>query len=65
MVTGWARNGLWFVIPYFIPLVNKGAEGLAVSFEAPDGDSPKDLTYAIQFPSTEEAKDLAASLRAG
>ena len=59
---GWARNGLWFVIPYFIPLVNKGAEGLAVSFEAPDGDSPKVVTYAIQFPKTEDAKALAKLL---
>ena len=62
---GWARQGLWFVIPYFIPLVNKGAEGLTVSFEAPDGDSPRDVTYAIQLPSTEEAKALAKHLNAG
>jgi len=62
---GWERNGLWFVIPQFIPLVNKGGEGLTVSFEAPDGDSPKDVTYAIQFPKTEDAKALAKLLGIG
>jgi len=62
---GWARNGLWFVIPYFIPLVNKGAEGLTISFEAPSGDSPKDVTYAIQLSKTEDAKALAKLLGTG
>jgi len=62
---GWARDGLWFVIPQFIPLVNKWAEGFTVSFEAPEGDSPRDVTYAIHLPSTEEAKDLAKLLNAG
>ena len=62
---GWSRNGLWFVIPQFIPMVNTGAKDLTVSFEAPDGDSPKDVTYAIHLPSTEEAKDLTKLLNAG
>ncbi|GAI69464.1 unnamed protein product [marine sediment metagenome] len=62
---GWARNGLWFVIPEFIPLVNKVSEGVTVSFEAPDGDSPKDVTYAIQFSKTEDAKALAELLNTG
>ena len=62
---GWARNGLWFVIPYFIPLVNKGAEGLTVSFEAPSGDSHDDVTYAIQFPKTEDAQALAKLIDTG
>jgi hypothetical protein len=61
---GWARNGLWFVIPQFIPLVNTGAKDLTVSFEAPDGDLPKDVTYAIQFPKPEDAKALAELLSA-
>jgi hypothetical protein len=59
---GWARNGLQFVIPYFIPLVNKGAEGFTVSFEAPEGDSPRDVTYAIQFHKTEDAEALVKLL---
>jgi len=59
---GWARNGLQFVIPYFIPLVNKGAEGFTISFEAPEGDSPRDVTYAIQFHKTEDANTLAGLL---
>ncbi len=59
---GWSRNGLWFVIPQFIPLVNKGGEGLTLSFEAPDGDSSKDVTYAIQFPKPEDTKALAELL---
>ncbi|MFC1866183.1 hypothetical protein ACFLYB_05685 [Chloroflexota bacterium] len=62
---GWTRNGLWFVIPYFIPLVNKGAEGLTVSFEAPSGDSHDDVTCAIQFPKTEDAQALAKLLDTG
>jgi len=62
---GWERNGLWFVIPQFIPLVNKGGEGLTVSFEVPEGDSPRDVTYAIHLPSREEAKALAKLLNAG
>ncbi len=59
---GWARNGLQFVIPYFIPLVNKGAEGFTISFEAPDGYSARDVTYAIQFHKTEDAQALAKLL---
>lgn len=62
---GWARNGLQFVIPYFIPLVNKGAEGFTISFEAPEGDSSRDVTYAIQFHKTEDAKELAKLISAG
>ena len=62
---GWARNGLQFVISYFIPLVNKGAKELTVSFEAPSGDSPEDVTYAIQFPKTEDAQALAKLLDTG
>ena len=56
---GWARDGLRFVIPEFIPLLNIMAKGFAVSFEAPDGDLPRDVTYAVHMPSTNEAKELA------
>ena len=34
---GWARKGLWLVIPLYVAGVNKWAEGFCVSFEAPNG----------------------------
>ena len=53
---GWERNGLWFVIPYVIPMINKTSEGLCVSFEAPDSVTSKDVVYAFLLHSKEETK---------
>jgi hypothetical protein len=62
---GWARNGLWLVIPLFIPGINQASEGRAVSFEAPDGETGSDrAVYAIYMWSEADAADLAALLRA-
>ena len=41
-----------------------GSQGLTISFEAPDGDSSKDVTYAVQFPKSKDAKTLAELLGA-
>jgi hypothetical protein len=59
---GWARKGLWLVIPYFVPLVNRMAEGHAVSFEAPGGGDSGDVVYCLHLPLQEEARALAAAL---
>ncbi len=60
---GWERKGLWFVIPYVIPIINKISAGLCVSFEAPDIVTGKDVAYAFLLHSKEEAKDLVALLK--
>ncbi len=59
---GWARRGLWLVIPYAVPGIDKTAEGHAVSFEAPDGERGKDVVYALHVRTEDEAKALAALL---
>jgi hypothetical protein len=60
---GWERKGLWFVIPYVIPIINKMSAGLCVSFEAPDMVTGKDVVYAFLLHSQEEAKKLVALLK--
>ena len=59
---GWARNGLWLVIPYVVPLVNTAAEGHTVSFEAPAGDTSGDAVYALQMRTEDDAQALARLL---
>jgi hypothetical protein len=59
---GWARNGLWWVIPWVVPLVNMGAEGHCVSFEAPDGDTGQDVVYAFHMQTEQDACVLAKLL---
>lgn len=56
---GWARNGLWLVIPPVVPMVNKVSEGVCVSFEAPDGDTGRDAVYALMMQTPEDAQTLA------
>jgi hypothetical protein len=58
----WARNGLWFVIPQFIPLINMLAEGGCVSFEAPDGETGRDAVYALNMQTTKDARILSRLL---
>ena len=60
---GWERKGLWFVIPYVIPLINKITEGLCVSFEAPDSVTGKNAVYAFILCSKEEAQSIAYALK--
>ena len=55
---GWARKGMWLVIPHFIPGVNKWAEGFCVSFEAPDGEKGKEVVYALHMRTEEDARSL-------
>ncbi len=56
---GWARNGLWIVIPYAVPLVNKAAEGFCVSFEAPQfGDHGREKVFAFHMQSRRQAEKL-------
>ena len=59
---GWARKGLWLVIPPYVAGVNKWAEGYCVSFEAPDGDTGGDAVYAFHMRTTEDAQALAKLL---
>jgi hypothetical protein len=54
MGKGWERKGLWLVIPYVIPIINKVTEGLCISFEAPDSVTGKDVVYAFLLHSREE-----------
>jgi hypothetical protein len=58
----WARNGLWFVIPQFIPLITMLSEGGCVSFEAPDGKTGRDAVYAFSMQMAEDAKILTRIL---
>jgi hypothetical protein len=58
----WARNGLWFVIPQFIPLITMLSEGGCVSFEAPDGKTGRDAVYALNMQTAEDAKILSRLL---
>jgi hypothetical protein len=60
---GWERNGLWFVIPYVIPMINMVIEGMCVSFEAPDNVTGKDVVYAFHMHSKEETKNLVDLLK--
>ncbi len=54
MGKGWERKGLWLVIPYVIPIINKVTEGLCISFEASDSVTGKDVVYAFLLHSREE-----------
>jgi len=60
---GWERRGLWFVIPYVIPLINKISEGLCISFEAPDSVTSKSVVYAFLLHTKDEAKILTDSIK--
>ena len=60
---GWERNGLWFVIPYVIPMINMMSEGLCVSFEAPDSVTGKDVVFAFHMHSKEEIKTFVDLLK--
>jgi hypothetical protein len=56
---GWARNGLWLVIPLYVPGLNQAAGGICVSFEAPDGETGADAVYALHMQTKEIAQSLA------
>ena len=60
---GWARKGLWAVIPLFVAGVNQWAEGFCVSFEAPDGEKGKEVVYALHMRTKEDAQSLAGALK--
>jgi hypothetical protein len=62
---GWARNGLWLAIPLFVPGINQWAEGSVVSFEAPDGETGRNVVYAFQMQTKEDAGSLAKLLGDG
>jgi len=59
---GWARKGMWLVIPLFVAGINKWAEGECVSFEASDGDTGSEVVYAFHMQTTEDAQALARLL---
>ena len=60
---GWARKGLWLVIPLYVAGVNKWAEGFCVSFEAPNGDTGREVIYAFHMQTKEDAQALARLLQ--
>ena len=55
---GWARNGLWLVIPPYIAGINQMAGEFVVSFEAPGGETGRDVVYALHMQTTEDAQAL-------
>lgn len=59
---GWARNGLWLVIPPYIAGINQMAGEYVISFQAPDGATGKDAVYALHMQTTEEAQALGRLL---
>ena len=59
---GWARKGLWLVIPLYVAGINKMAEGYTVSFEASDGETDGDAVYALHMQTEEEAQALVRLL---
>ncbi|MGM0366538.1 MAG: hypothetical protein ACQEP5_08400 [Actinomycetota bacterium] len=60
---GWARKGLWMVIPYVVPLVDKAAEGFCVSFEASQyGNRGKNAVFAFHMQSRRQAEKLKEAL---
>jgi hypothetical protein len=59
---GWARNGLWLVIPWVVPQIDRVAEGHTVSFEAPDGEAGRGAVYALHMRTEADASALAALL---
>jgi len=61
---GWTRNGLWLVIPLFVPGLNRMAEGYCVSFEVPDGETGEEAVYALHMQTKEIAQLLAGLLKA-
>ncbi len=62
---GWARNGLWLVILPYVGGIDKMADGVTVSFEAPDSGTGKDAVYALHLRTPQEAVDLAGRLQGG
>jgi len=56
---GWARNGLWLVVPLYMPVLNRMAEGYCVSFEAPERETGRDTVYALHMQTRGIAQSLA------
>ena len=59
---GWARKGMWFLILPYVAGINSLAEGVCVSFEAPDGETGREVVYALHMQSPDEARKLAELL---
>jgi hypothetical protein len=59
---GWARKGMWLLILPYVAGINSLAEGFCVSFEAPDGDTGREVVYALHMQTSEEARALAGLL---
>ena len=59
---GWARRGMWLLILPYVAGINSLAEGFCVSFEAPSGESGREVVYALHMHSRDEARALAGLL---
>lgn len=59
---GWARKGMWLLIFPYVGGINSLAEGICVSFEAADGDTGREVVYALHMQTREDAQALAGLL---
>jgi hypothetical protein len=60
---GWDRQGIGFVLGGVVNAVNDGAKDRTVSFLAPDPTTKRYVTYAVCCYTSQEAANLANSLR--
>jgi len=63
--SGWARKGMWLLILPYVAGINSLAKGFCVSFEAPDGETGREVVYALHMHSREDAQALAGLLERG
>jgi hypothetical protein len=61
--SGWARRGMWLLILPYVAGINNLVEGFCVSFEAPGGETGRDLVYALHMQSRDEAQALSRRLK--
>jgi hypothetical protein len=60
--SGWARKGMWLLILPYVAGINRLAEGFCVSFEAPDGETGREVVCALHMHSRKDAQALAGLL---
>ena len=53
---------MWLLILPYVAGINSLAEGFCVSFEAPDGETGRDVVFALHMQSPDEARRLAGLL---
>jgi hypothetical protein len=58
---GWSRRGLGIVILPFTKAIDSMADD-CISFDAPDGTTPRDVVYALHFPDADEVERFLTAL---